>query len=316
MRRRKERNGRAAVPVVVVLVAVAIVVALVWRSGRAGVGGERSVVGAGGAVDQGAAIPPRGAVASVPEERREANDAAAVNGTEPADPESSGSVGNTRVVGRDYDVVQQIVDSLGRLDPDRSLASLQLNPDGRALSAEFRDTTRRQLVAFAQQDRQLMAETQKVLSEELHELAASGRIPELRRERFPGLFERVESRARAVWLRRHEGVAEDELDGDRAFQMFLKNKLCDELRRDTPHQIRIDVGRTGATHVAGYADCPAYVAAMLRGDRERLEAEAMRYVISGFGLEGALSGEQGEALWQRFRRLQERAMKRKLAAIK
>lgn len=217
----------------------------------------------------------------------------------------------------DYDVVDQVVVSVGQLDVDRTMHSLQLNPDCLPVAEDFDQRVRGQLLAFVERDRHTHLQLQVDLHQELATAAAEGRIPTLQqRDLYPETFERVEERCHRIWMSRTDAGNDHAWSADADYQTFWKNTICNELQRNTPHRLRIDIGRTGRTHVATYADCPKYIAAMMRGDREKLEMEVMLFLTLEFTSQGLLDDARTQALLARFERVQDRAMQAKVAFLR
>jgi hypothetical protein len=167
--------------------------------------------------------------------------------------------------------VWRIVDGVGQLDCDRCVRSLQLNPECRLVGSGFAHAVMTRLQSYVTQDKEILARIQAALSKELATLARQGRIPVLQRDLYPEIYDVIETRCRSAWMSRDGVGAGHDWGGDREYQVFLKNRLCNELRRNTKHRVRIDIGATGQTHVATYSDCTIYVEMMMRGHREILE---------------------------------------------
>ena len=216
----------------------------------------------------------------------------------------------------EYDVVQRVVEGVGRIDGSRVVHSLQLNPACRPVDASFALEVLAKLEAYAVRDRQIQARLQAALCEELADLARHGLIPVMGRDFHPEIHDRVESRCRKAWKSMHRVDDRHDWESDTGYRTFRDNELYNELARNTKHLIRVDVGETGKTHIATYADCKDHVDMMMRGHRENLAAEAMQFLVGRFAAQGHLEEVQCEALWTRFEHLQGLAVQARLSAFR
>ena len=216
-----------------------------------------------------------------------------------------------------YNVIQQIVESVGRLDIEKTIASTQLNPRATPIPATTTIDLRVRLKDFIERDRMLTHEMHAESSHQLARAAADGIIPELNRDLAPALFDRVMTSCRRKWdmpiaVVEHDTAWRD----DRPFRMFFLNSYLNALKRTTDYRVRIDLGATDRSYVASYKQCTALAARKLSGQREALEREVCTLLLTVFFTNAALATEELLDLWLLFDKLQGEAGAKTLAAFK
>jgi hypothetical protein len=216
-----------------------------------------------------------------------------------------------------YDVVRRIIDGVKKLDIDKTMQSLQLNPRCIPLSAEKVRKIRDQLEAYKQKDNQMQAVVYAAHAKEMVQLVRSAAIPELTRDLYPEIYDRVLRADKRRWLfGRADMKTDHNWESDKEFQRYFMNSYANELRRSTPYKMYHESGEAGNRYVARYSDCGAITSMLTRGHREILASEVMTFLISSFVAYDALTPSELAPLWARFSKFQDEAMTAKALFIK
>lgn len=214
----------------------------------------------------------------------------------------------------DYDVIEQIIYSVGKLDVDRCVRSLQLNPRCIPLSADDLARLSAELARYQEQDRQLVAAIHAQHAKQVALLAAQGQIPVLTRDLAPAIYDRVVLGAKSEWRRRHPSEQlQPGWEESEGFRRLFTNMYYNALRRSTPYQVRQDAG--GKTYVAQFSQCTVYTTLVRSGHREFLQSETVMLLLDFFLSHGALNPAEVDDLWARFSRRLEMAMTAKARMI-
>ncbi|MCK5945360.1 MAG: hypothetical protein KAI24_25445, partial [Planctomycetes bacterium] len=78
-----------------------------------------------------------------------------------------------------YDVIDAVVASVGGLDAERCLRSLQLNPRCMMLPADVAERVRTRLAGYSEEDRMIAHRTAVAMSDEVRRMVEAGLAPEM-----------------------------------------------------------------------------------------------------------------------------------------